>query len=208
MKKLLAMLLMIAMLLTFTACGGSADEDTAAKDTVSQEVQETEEVQEEAAPAAETVAVGNTITLPFAEMTISEAAIANNIKTSIKTGSITYTTGPDEKADTEYVYIRGTLKNTSKAEISMINIEGTVEIDGYSYELDNLTIIESDGSSTYSLAPLKTYSYTLSAEVPNELAQSAAPCNVTFGINENFESGDPFAEEPTYDYTYAISIAK
>lgn len=207
MKKLLIMLLAGTMLFCFAACANN-EEKLENDEMIGEVTQESEVAEETKEITAETLAVGNTITTPFAEMTVSEAAIANDIQTSVSSGSITYISGPDAKEDTEYVYIRGTLKNTSKSEIVMVNISGTAEIDGYTYDLDR-TIIESDGNTTFSIEPLKTYTYTLYAEVPNELAQSAAPCVVNFGFNENFGNIINIPNKETkIDYNYTINIAK
>ena len=227
MKKLLALILAITMVFAFAACGGDEAEKTENKveetvsetenktvtetvetDTVEEEKIEEEKIEEEKIEA-ETVAVGNTITLDFAEMTVSEAVIADDIQTSVKNGHITYTTGPQSKSDTEFVYIRGTIKNTSKSSFSMLDVVGSVEIDGYSYPIDNISAITSEGQSTYSLDPLMSVTYTIYAEVPNELAASASPCVVNFGFDENFASV-PHSSTGTPDlpYNYTLTISK
>lgn len=211
MKKVIAIALSLMLVFCFAGCGNDADAnaDAGKQDTVSPSVTEAPETTTEA-PAdvknAETVAVGNTITVPFAELTVDEAGIKDDIKQSIKTGNITYTSGPNSSDDKEFVYIRGTIKNTSKAAINNVNLKGAVEIDGYSYDIASINLIESDGSSAYSIDPLITYTYTIYAEVPNQLVENPASCTMTFGFDENFEYIQYDATSVAYNY--AISISK
>ena len=200
MKKLFALVMCLTLVFAMASCGGKTE------NTVNSTVSTSAEKGSEA-PKAEAVDIGNTITVDFAEITIDEAGIADDIKTSIKTGNITYTSGPDSSEDTEFVYIRGTIKNTSKAEMNNPLISGNVDADGYTYELD-LNVIESDGSSAFSIAPLISYTYTLYAEVPNEIAQNFEKCSMNFGFEENFEN--VFTSDESYDtqYIYTIKITK
>ena len=206
MKKALLILLSLALLVSASACGEKKN-STVTETTVSDSAPK-DGAKEEKEVKAEKVEIGNTITVDFAEMTIDEAAVADDIKTSIKTGNITYTTGPDRSDDKEFIYMRGTLKNTSKAEITSPRISGTVEIDGYSYELGSVSIIESDGKSAHSLSPLIGYTYTIYAEVPNELVANFTECKLNFSFEENFEN--IFNSDKNYKpaYNYTLNIAK
>ncbi len=195
MKRILSTTLAIASLCALTACGGGS-----ADSTVTSTVSQPTAVPTAVPTAAEAVAVGNTITVDFAEITVAEAAIANDIKTKIKTGNVTYTSGPDASDTTEFVYLRGTIKNTSTSQIDDDYIKGNVVINGYTYDIDSVNIIDSKGSSAFSLDPLVTYTYTLYAEVPNELATAPQSCVVNFGFDENFAwaSGKEVDELPYY----------
>lgn len=209
MKKIVAIALSLILVLCFAGCGNDADTGADNNNTVTPSVSEAPETTTEAVADvknAETVTTGNTITVPFAEFTIDEAGIKDDIKQSIKTGSITYTTGPDSSDETEFVYIRGTIKNTSKAAINSVNLKGSVEANGYSYDIGRVNIIESDGSSAYSIDPLITYTYTIYAEVPNQLVDTITSCTMTFGFDENFEYIQYDATSVAYNY--AIEIAK
>ena len=209
MKKIVAIALSLILVLCFAGCGSDADTGADNNNTVTPSVSEAPETTTEAVADvknAETVAVGNTITVPFAELTVDEAGIKDDIKQSIKSDGITYTTGPDRSDDKEFVYIRGTIKNTSKAAINSVELKGTVEADGYSYEIADIDIIESDGSWTYSIDPLITYTYTIYAEVPNQLVDTITSCTMTFGFDENFEYIQYDATSVAYNY--AIEIAK
>lgn len=196
MKKILILLALTIAILSLASCGSAPAENPGT-------VTETEAVAPET-NKAEAVTVGNKITVDFAEIAINEAQIANDIKQSISSGSITYTTGPDSSDATDFVYIRGTLKNTSKAEINNPEIVGNVEIDGYTYELD-CNLIEKDGSSAYSISPLMEYTYTLYAEVPNELIANWQECKVNFGFGESFSFSINSIEEADYQYSLALT---
>lgn len=208
MKKYVAILLSTTLLFAFSACGNHTQPP--ADTTVSQTAANDGTAPAAEAPAAaEPVSIGNTITLPFAELTVDEAAVADDIQITVENDSIIYTSGPDSSADTEFIYIRGTLKNTSKSQISNPQLTGTVTIDGYEYEADRVDIIESDGSSAYELAPLVSYTYTLYTEVPNELAAAFTSCKFNFGFEENFESASISSnKEYIPPYFYAIDITK
>ena len=206
MKKVLALLLAINALLATAGCGNNKTDGTVSTtpETVTEQQAEAPKKVE-----AEPVAVGNQITVDFAEITINEAAIADDIKQSIKSGNITYTTGPNPSADTEFVYIRGTLKNTSTSSINNPQIVGTVKFGEYSYDLKGLDIIESDGSSAYEIAPLIDYTYTLYAEVPNALLESNPTCTMNFAFNESFDYQNASSEEMgKMPYNYSISIGQ
>lgn len=204
MKKAIIIILAVILCVVLAACGAKQD---AKGDSVTPQTQadttkeETTEKKDDAKP----VSIGDKITLSFAELTVDESGIKSDIKTSIKNGSITYTTGPSPISGSKFAYIRGTIKSTAKEDISDVNITGTVEIDGYKYELESINFIEQNGSSAHSLSPLTTYKYTLYAKVPDELADSHKSCVMNMGFNENFARS--FAEdfsENTYKYTITM----
>ncbi len=205
MKKITAIISTLLMMLPLASCGGSGNEtEPTTMDT--ETVTETEQPTEDASDA-ELVSIGNTITTSFAELTVDEAAVADDIQQSISSGNITYTTGPERSDTTEYVYIRGSIKNTSKSAIDWPTISGNVSVDGYEYEISN-TIIEADGSGTNTLEPLMSYQYTLYAAVPNELAQSFTSCTMDFGFEENLENVISIDDDYAPEYRYTINIAK
>lgn len=201
MKKTLGILLTIISIFMLNACGNTVE----TPEQVPTQMAENNELP----PEPETVSVGNVISVDFAELSIDQAGIADDIQQSIKTGNITYTSGPDSSADKEFVYIRGTVQNKSKAEITWPDVTGKVEIDGYTYEIQDFNCIESDGSSASTLSPLMTYTYTLYAEIPNTLATSFTDCKVIFGFEENFESTTTVSnKEYIPAYNYSINITK
>lgn len=205
MKKIILMMLVGSMCLSLCSCNGNQQANT--EGTVSQ--QETKKENNDDATKKEAnltaISLGDKITVDFAEITVDECGIKEDLKTSIKTGNITYTTGPDAVSGSKYVYMRGTLKNTSTSEISNVSIGGKAEIDGYSYNVDSISIIEENGNSAHSIAPLMTYKYTLYAKVPNELADSHQSCVLNMGFDENFEWGSS-KELSEYKYGYTLNV--
>lgn len=199
-------MLAISALFTVAGCGGKDTPKSTVSDTTVSTV--TDEKKEEPKKIeAEPVAIGNKITLEFAEMTIEEAAIANDIKISIKKGNFTHTTGPSESEDTEFVYIRGKIKNTTTTSIDNAEIIGNVQFGEYTYDIKNFEMIESDGSYANQMDPLVEYTYTLYAEVPNALLETAPSGTMNFAFNEKFDyqnaSKDDMANMP-YHYTIQI----
>lgn len=198
MKKILALVLTLVLVFTFCSCNNNSSTST---------VTDTPQEDGSEKAASEPISIGNKITVDFAEITVDEACVANDIKQSIKTGHITYTSGPDSSDSKEFVYIRGTIKNTSKSEITSPALMGCVTVDGYSYDLDS-SIIEENGSSTYTLAPLMTYTYTLYAEVPNELIENHSEYTMDFGFEENLENIHFSDDSHVMPYNYTINISK
>ena len=126
MKKLLILFLAAIMLLSLAACGGNdapssqGNEDNSPvepSDDAANTPDEAEEADPSDAISATEIAIGDTITLDFVEMTFEETGIAADIRQSITTGIVTRTTGPDPAEGKQYLYIRGTIKNLAKSEL-------------------------------------------------------------------------------------------
>lgn len=204
MKKIVITMLALSMLAAFTACGETKTNNVTPSENGAAAGSEAE-VEKEAESELAAVAIGDKITTDFAEITVDEIGIKEDIKISVTNGNITHTTGPSTQSGTKFVYVRGTMKSTAKSEISRAEFYGNADIDGYTYEIDS-SIIDAEGYSTYSISPLMTYTYTLYARVPNELADSHESCVVNFGFNENFEQ-DFDTEISDCDYGYSAVVA-
>ena len=206
MKKIILMMLVGSLCLSLCACGDNQSVNT--EETVSQQEtlnkKESDETTKKEKELTQ-IALGDKITLDFAEITVDESGIKEDIRQSIKTGNSTRTSGPSAVAGSKFVYMRGTLKNTSQSEISNVNVGGTVVLDGYSYNIESINIIEANGSSTYNISPLTTYTYTVYAKVPNELADSHQSCVLNLCFDDNFEWGSK-KEVSEYKYGYTLSI--
>ena len=194
MKKFMSVTAMLMLVLSLTACGGS-------NSTVSQTSSSTAE--ETGIKDLETVMVGNKITTDFVELTIEEAGFANSLKTSIKTGNITRTFGPDDSAETDFAYIKGTITNKSTASISD-EITAVANVGDYTLEEDGLYVYKSDGDTVWELSPLVEYNFIMCVEIPNTLIENMENCNFNFGFNENMESS--FSEFKELEYKYSLEI--
>ena len=157
------------------------------------------------------VFVDDTITLDFVEMTINEVGIEEDIRITIstKSGSFTntQTTGPQPEAGNKFVYIRGTIKNLHTSALSPDRgIFGNVNFDNYVYPVSkgqaNISINNEEGRRQSSIEPLMTYTFTLYAAIPDELAENFSKGSFTFVFDDMFDStvlqkeyqsGDPIA---------------
>lgn len=206
MKKVSALFLGALLCFSLCSCGGNRSANT--NGTVSQQKtaakKESDETTKKEKKLTE-ISLGDKITLDFAEITVDESGIKEDIRQSIKTGNVTCTTGPQAESGSKFVYMRGTLKNTSKSEIPTVNAGGTVVLDGYSYNIESINIIEASGDPVYSIAPLTTYTYTVYAKVPNEIADNHQSCVLNLCFDDNFK--DDFKNDISeYKYGYTLNI--
>ena len=199
MKKILVVMLALAMVFALASCGGQQTVST----TVTEVEQGAAESAETGAPEAEAVAVGNKIATDFVEITITEASIANSIKTSIKSGNFTRTFGPDDSAETDFACIKGKIMNKSTASLQE-NIMAIAKVGDYTLEESDVYIYKSDGDTVWELSPLVEYNFMMYVEIPNSLVEGMESCNFNFGFNEGMES--TFGEFGELAYKYCLTI--
>ncbi len=198
MKKILALILVGIMSLTFVACGGQEVTVTEGTTTVTEGKEA-----ETGASNFETVAVGNKIATDFVELTITEAEITNSVKTKIKTGNVTRTFGPDDSAETDFAVVRGTIMNKATSTLSD-EIVANAKVGDYTLEEDGVYIYKSDGDTTWELSPLVEYNFMMYVEIPNALVEGMESCDFNFGFNTNLE--DAFVKLGEADYQYTLKI--
>lgn len=145
--------------------------------------------------------LGSTISAEGVELILEEAGVASNIRITSKTSGIQITSGPSEEAGKQYIYLKGTLKNTGKTS-TRAAIAGTVYLDDYEFKLSTDTIATS-GSPTYSIDPLETVHILLYAQVSDEMAGQFAAGKIIFGFNDNFD--DVQLEQAQYLYYVNIN---
>lgn len=231
MKKWMAALLAVAMMCALAACGGGGSGETTQSPTGNEvtdnspspavEPSESQPVEETTKPAAESFAIGDTITLDFVEMTFTETGIAEDIRTSITTNNgvqITRTTGPEPESGKQFVYIKGTIKNLATDALPVYDFfVGNFMVDQYNFEVDatNCDVITAEGESIYEIDPLTTGSFTLYAAIPNELVESHSSSSFTFGFydlfdNEELARNRAFEDDPIslcpYQYTVDLGV--
>jgi len=146
--------------------------------------------------------VGETLTAKGIEMTFSEAGFSNDIRVTSKSSGITITSGPSPEADKQFFYLKGTLKNTGKEEISPA-IGGTITLDDYKYDTRN-DIINEDGTPCYTIEPLDSVIILIYAHIPIELTENFSMGKMIFGYNDSFEDVDI----TNCDYLYSVEIVK
>lgn len=210
MKKVSALFLGVLLCFSLCSCGGNRSANT--NGTVSQQKtaakKESDETTKKEKKLTE-ISLGDKITLDFAEITVDESGIKEDIRQSIKTGNMTRISGPEAVSGSKFVYMRGTMKNTSQSEIPTVKAAGTVVLDGYSYNIESINIIEANGSSVRSIAPLTTYTYTVYAKVPNEIADNHQSCVLNLCFDDNFKDDfkDDFKNDISeYKYGYTLNI--
>ena len=198
MRKILSIAFAVVASLSLVACGGN-------EGPVSEISTVTEGTQAETGVAdIENVAVGNKITTDFVELTITEAGMADSLKTSIKNGSVTYTFGPDASAETDFAFIKGKIMNKSTSNISN-GILAVAKVGDYTLEEDDLYIYKSDGDTVWELSPLVEYNFMMCVEIPNALVGNMESADINFGFNEGLEGAISNFEEMLYKYTVKIT---
>ena len=135
------------------------------------------------------------------ELVFTEGGIAKSCRVTTKRNGIKITAGPDEIDGKKYVYLKGTIKNTSKSDTFAV-IAGNVSLDGYEYDI-SISLIDSGGSPTSRIDPLETMTIILYAAVPEKLADTFEDGVLTFGFNDNFK--DVELSKAQYLYTYRVS---
>ena len=190
MKKFLALLLAMVMVLALAACGGGGDtsapkeEDPPAPttDVPSEEDPKDEEPEEPAEPEPpaadfQQVSVGETITLDFVELVIGEPSYGEQLKENTSVSK-------DSKENLFY-FLPVTLVNLGGEAVSLTNstmVKITFD-DKYSYEGNALNF----GSEVLPMADTETFFY---AEVPPRVLENFEKVDIQFGFTNGFEDYD------------------
>lgn len=190
MKKFLAPLLAMVMVLALAACGGGGDtpapkeDDPPAPTTdVPPEEEPKDEEPEEPAepepPAADfqQVSVGETITLDFVELVIGEPSYGEQLKENTSVSK-------DSKENLFY-FLPVTLVNLGGEAVRLTNstmVKITFD-DKYSYEGYALNF----GSEVLPMADTETFFY---AEVPPRVLENFEKVDIQFGFTNGFEDYD------------------
>ncbi len=145
-----------------------------------EEEKENADLQNNAAPYT----FGETISHPGFEIVLTESGVAQDIRVTSSSSGIQITSGPSAEAGKQYVYLKGTLKNTAKSAIRPA-IAGMVYLDDYTFTLESDTI-QTSGSPSFNVDPLETVTLLLYAQVTDEMADSFTNGRILFGLNDNF----------------------
>lgn len=149
-------------------------------------------------PAPVSLDIGMSIDVGFAFMTFDDFAIREDGKTSISSGSITRSFGPDPQAGTLYACISGTLKNQDGSELPVYDFfVGTLDIAsplggfGYGVDANDCYVFDSEGDLMSMLAPMITYNYIIVVPISAEIVDSGLNGGgFEFGFYDKFDNLD------------------
>ncbi len=204
MKRLLTLLLAAAMVLALAACGGSSEGAPDTPETSAPTQEPSAEPEPSEAPAATTFAVGDTIALDFVELKFDTFAIEPDIQQSVTSGMVTYVTGPQPQEGKKFAYLRGTIKNLATEALPVHDFFlGEFDVNGYRFEVSagECDILDGEGQTVFQAEPLTTYSFTMYAAIPDELADAPETVNFRFGFydlfdNEELSRNRAFEDDP------------
>lgn len=159
----------------------------------------------------QTVAMGETITTEFAELTFNNSGSTNELKYSSTQGNggdgyggnITFTTVLErESAGTTYLYLEGTLKNTSSNAYDPTNMKAKLVING-STELEADVHAVERGSTEHEVSPMNSIMVVLHTGVDTSAVKDITSLEWHFGFDRSF-SGSSGGDPETCRYYYMI----
>lgn len=146
--------------------------------------------------------LGQVIKAEGFELVLDEVGIAKDIRISSNSSGIKITSGPSVEDGKQYVYLRGTLKNTGTA-ATRSAIGGVVYLDEYEFNLRTDTIATS-GAPKSSIDPLDTVHILLYAQITDEMASIFSEGKIIFGFNDNFSN----VQIDQAQYLYFVEVKK
>lgn len=194
------------------------EQEAVPEEPVSEE--DVSDVSEDSIPDIEVIeiAIGDTLSTEFVEMTFENVIVAENIKYSVTTGNSTRTTGPEPISGQQYICISGKIVNTSKSSLPVYDFFiGDIDIDGYIYSVSasDCDILDGEGAPVYSIDPLMEYVFRIYTAIPETLASSYASANFHFGFYDSFDNEElamnmAFEEDPISlcPYQYILSVTQ
>ena len=188
MKKIIALLLALAMCFSLCACGNKS-ESTPADNT-----NETKQPEEK---SDDYISLGQELDLGFAKINFSSA-------------ELTYSVGGDgfssiAQDGMRFFSVAGTLENTSGNNLPVESIKAEMVFNGeYTYTA-RATVINSK-QIPVSVAPLVKAEYWIFAEIPENLLNKVSSCEVKFAINNDFASVAETVEKG--DFVYKIMLGE
>lgn len=145
--------------------------------------------------------LGTTIKAEGFELTLDEVGLAEDIRITTE-GDLTITAGPSVIEGKQYVYLKGTLKNTGTTSMTSA-IGGKVYLDEYEFDLKT-DLISTQGAPTAHVDPLDTARVILYVEISDEMASVFSSGKIIFGFNDNF--ADVLLEKA--QYLYYVDVPK
>ena len=132
------------------------------------------------------IRLGETIRLPFANITFNRVAVVQRVGLRENGVFVTATSG------NRFFELNGTIENLYPGSLSTNKVTGQMIVnDLYIYSLDTHLNKEYTSGSTLELsnvAPRTSCSYSLFASIPESMIEEARTISVLFAINSNFSS--------------------
>lgn len=151
---------------------------------------------------AQKYTLGTVLSAEGIEMTFEECGVGEDIRISHKSGNTTYTTGPTVEDGMQYVYLKGTLKNTGHAPYKCI-FAGMVFLDDYEFNFER-HLVTPGAHYAYELAPLETVNVLLCSQISDEMAGKFSKGKIVFAFNDNFAD----VELGSSQYLYYATVTK
>lgn len=145
--------------------------------------------------------IGEELIAEGVELVLTEKGVAEDLRITSRDSGIKITSGPSASSDKKYVYLKGTLKNTTKGTVWPA-IAGDANFDGYSYKV-RVEVINEDATPASQIEPLDSMILLIYAHVPNELAESFTEGELIFGFNNNLTD----VNLSDCDYRYRVDMA-
>lgn len=160
----------------------------------------------------QTINLGETISVDFAELYFDKKGISNSLEFSNTKGNgggyggnITFRVIIEqEKPGTKYIYLQGTIKNTSSREFDPENMKAKAVVND-TYELDVKVSAVDGGSSVSRLDPLNTATLVLDAAIDDKTAGEIKKIDWYFGFDPSF-SGGSSGDPSTSRYYYLVTV--
>ena len=181
------------------------------------EMEETEPTEGPAMIERPELPMGTALDTGFVFMSFDEVVVQEDIKKSVTIDRVTRTTGPDPLPGQVYICLSGTIKNTSTTELPVYDFfTGCFRIGDYEYTVsaNDCDVLDADGSTESTIAPLMEYEYRIYTAIPAQLQEMIAagePYSFTFGFYENFDNQElaynrSFSEDPIAQCPYQFFI--
>ena len=208
MKKLTALLLVALMLLPLIACSGAKEAEAPVTEAPTEAAEAPAKTTEAPTPVpteeptpepteepmkAEEINIGDTISLPFVEMTIDAFEVTDGYQFESKSTSsgisVTRKSSIDCPSGMKLVCVKGSFTNKSHNEIYPANrpADGRIILNENEYRITFRCYNVADAESFMAVAAQQTVDYFFYAEVPDVVANAIETCEVYIGFVENLD---------------------
>ena len=208
MKKVLALILALVLVLSLAACGGGSNsskkQDNTSQDNTSSENKT--DMPTGSAIDAKELKIGDKISLEYVNLTLDKFEISNGYQFKSTDNSSGISTTNEASIDCpngmKLVCLNGKFTNKTKGDIFPSNnpINGIITINDNEYKTNISCYDVSAAKPILEVAAQRTVDYFLYSEVPNEVANSIKTCEFKIGFVKDLnpivsvQSNDDFDE--------------